>query len=583
MNARTVPHITTWIFNRVLSKVQGICSKPNYGSQILYLKTSSFYFKLGGIGLHKIPFFYRLVIVFMLISISLMTIYLLLLGSVSPFPVASSIGAVEIIKTGHLPLADVTPSQYWNNAMEFERNYPIPSLILAVLHMITGMPLNVLPYIPLLISFIPIYYSLAYLFLSSKYFSLLYSTFSAFYLMTLLYVCRVSLGIMIATSILYLLLRVVSIKSFRNKVGGTLITTNLLAIALSFTYYTTTFMLIFLCSILLVCSLIVRFQSNSFSSSKLTLNLKINTTFILALFLVLVIGFMSNQYLYIYASSGRVSLELWLRSIYLSMKEALNLETKGAYIAPSYSYDYFTCILKKLFQVTEVLSIVSIPIVILLHLVTKLKHKLLPKISSLASFATVIILLYIGELLFYTGTGQFIWSVRYLILYGSVIFLGLVNLFTLKFKPSKRAVVCYIFGIFVLMGSLGNFLDKAYYFWNPTSRFYYNAFTGFCTAGNASMTFYSDPITASAITYRAKIHNLMFSFIPWGMRIFDSLLENDLESLKGMNILFFLTRTPLFPEAATPLYARKTLYINEKTLAFSNIIYNCGRLYVLIF
>ena len=519
--------------------------------------------------------FYKFIEIF---TITLISTYLLF-GVAETFTVASSIFAIEVYKSGHVPsITSFSSQKYWGDAIEFENQYPIPSLLLLTLYMVTGISLNDLPYLPLLIAFYIVFWLLANFISSSNYCSSLYSSFSMFYLLTLLYVNRVSLGIMIATSILYLLL-----KSFRWKDRRNIVVLALLSIILSLTYYTTAFMLIFLCFILLISNLIIGLKFRNRSSHSI-LNLNIESNLILVIFLTLVTFFMFNQFIYMYTYSKKVSLGLWLQCMYLSIKQALNLETKSIYIAPTnYSYDYLTYILKKVFQIIQIFSIISIPIVILLYLMTKIKGTSSLKISSYALFAISIILLYIGEFIFYTLTGNTIWSTRYLVLYGSLIFLGLVDLLISKLKFSKKAIIYFVFGVIILAGCYGNFRDRAYYFWDPTLRTYSDSFANFSMVGNTSIIFYSDPLTASAVTYKAEIYGLKVSSIEWAERIMNSLLKNDLESLKGKNLILFLSHAPLVPEAAAPLSTKSEFCISEDILASSNIIYNCGRLYAVTF
>ena len=71
-------------------------------------------------------------------------------GHVGPFSFPTSVSATNIVRHGRITLSSSLPAKaYWINMLSVERDYPAPSLLLAMLQIISNIPFDILPFLPI--------------------------------------------------------------------------------------------------------------------------------------------------------------------------------------------------------------------------------------------------------------------------------------------------------------------------------------------------------------------------------------------------------------------------------------------------
>jgi hypothetical protein len=202
-------------------------------------------------------------------------VFIPLSGNVDPFSFPSSVLAMNILRYDRIILPSSLPiNVFWIDALSVERNYPLPSILLALFQLITGVPPDLLPFLPLsgLVTFIFYYIMILKILGELETFKLLHKEIhnvKMYYLKLVLllllaihnlfdrngsyYVGRPTLGVAFFVMMLYVIMKLFT----HNKKLEWIILMMIISMASSFTYYTST-LAIFTVSLLFLLANIVR-------------------------------------------------------------------------------------------------------------------------------------------------------------------------------------------------------------------------------------------------------------------------------------------------------------------------------------
>lgn len=77
-------------------------------------------------------------------------IFIPMSGHVGPFSFPTSVLATNMVRHGRIILPARLPANaFWSSMLSVEKDYPIPSLIIALIQLITNMPFDLLPFLPI--------------------------------------------------------------------------------------------------------------------------------------------------------------------------------------------------------------------------------------------------------------------------------------------------------------------------------------------------------------------------------------------------------------------------------------------------
>jgi len=186
------------------------------------------------------------------VAVTSLIVFTSLSGNVGPYSFPSSVQALNIASHGKISLPFQLPiSSYWPDTLLVEKDYPVPSLILAIFYLITNISPDFLPFFPVSGFMIFLFYYIILLkvllegeesqSLSRK--SISNSLTFLAYLLVIhnlfarthaYYVGRATLGVVYFVILVYLLLRLAT----SNKKNSWIFTTLIILITIAFTYYT---------------------------------------------------------------------------------------------------------------------------------------------------------------------------------------------------------------------------------------------------------------------------------------------------------------------------------------------------------
>ena len=202
-------------------------------------------------------------------------VFIPLSGNIGPFSFPSSVLAMNILRYGRIILPSSLPvNAFWIDALSVERDYPLPSILLALFQLITSVPPDLLPFLPLsgLVTFIFYYIMILKILGELETFKLLHKEIhnvKMYYLKLVLlllltiydlfdrnaayYVGRATLGVTFFVMMLYVILKLFT----HNKKLEWIILMMIILMASSFTYYTST-LVIFTVSLLFLLANTIR-------------------------------------------------------------------------------------------------------------------------------------------------------------------------------------------------------------------------------------------------------------------------------------------------------------------------------------
>jgi hypothetical protein len=168
-------------------------------------------------------------------------------GHVGPFSFPSSVLATNIVRHDRIILPPSLPANaFWSSMLPIERDYPVPSLLLAIIQFITNIPFDLLPFLPISeFTIFVFYYTIMFevlyrkdLFRSPwKHLTiLLLIVYDLFNRINAYYVGRATLGVAFFIVSVFLILKL----TISNKKNPWIILIMVILVATSYTYYTST-------------------------------------------------------------------------------------------------------------------------------------------------------------------------------------------------------------------------------------------------------------------------------------------------------------------------------------------------------
>lgn len=488
-------------------------------------------------------------------------LYLVVFGCAAHFNLTPVLYAMEILKVGRLtPITGFDNNVYWGSTINVEKSYPIPSLIHAILLSVLNIQAQHSAYIPLLIPSTLVFYTLAYRILLlnfisrekvySRIYSLLYAIFTSYSLLSILYTGRPHLGIILFTYIIYMLMLNTLQPSKRSHV----IVLFFFAYTLTLTYYTTTFILMSLSLVLLLWR-IFRMYFHSNSNENLWMYKRYGNPFLALLILSTAGFFIFNPFMLEYAYSLHFTINGWIKNICETIKMIMVEKEyeRLYYTAAVVNKDFTAMILKRMVQTVKLSSIISIPLTMAVHIISKIKKLNDMRLRIAFFFSIIIAIISVSEHIFYIGVNPYV-GFRFEPLYGLILLFWLFDFVFSKICLRKKKLIQLCVILWIAIGCFGCFYEQFSYGWDYELKFYANTFIQFIASSNLSkIQVYSDAFTSSEVIYRARIFNIEGAVdpIPYTKIIFDNLLNANVTALANKELLFYVSRTPILPEAAS--------------------------------
>lgn len=194
----------------------------------------------------------------------------MLLQFTEPYAAPTAVYSEMIVNKGHLVQLEALPPDdpvYWINTLSIESQYPVPSILVATLILITGIPFHYAMFIPLVAIGNLIYFVLARYILSKInnnkglvwVFSALFYLYFSVSTIAGVTIGRASLGIMFLAFFIYIYLRFGSesnVHSYRYRYFGSILTLVLLVIIIGFNYYFATIDVIALMTLIIIATIL---------------------------------------------------------------------------------------------------------------------------------------------------------------------------------------------------------------------------------------------------------------------------------------------------------------------------------------